>query len=148
PIGNYPAGQWAGEPAAGDAPLFFSSYLGVAVVAFALLGLRRRRLPLVLAGLAAIALLVAFGKHFPAPVHEVWRRVLFPFAHMHSPEKYVALVVAPVSLLAGLGASAVMGADRPRLRRLLYFASVLIVLLAATRALVPDVLAADLRKAS
>ena len=148
PTGEYPAGQWVGEPGAAGAPLFFSSYLGIVVVALALLGFRRRRLPLVLAGFALLALLVAFGKHLPLPVHGVWRRILFPFAHMHSPEKYLALVAAPVSLLAGLGVTEVMSGDRPRLRRLLYLAGILTVLLATIGTLFPAELASDMRQAT
>ena len=148
PTGEYPARQWVGEPGAARAPLFFSSYLGIVVVALALLGFRRRRLPIVLAGFALLALLVAFGKHLPVPVHEVWRRILFPFAHMHSPEKYVVLVAAPVSLLAGLGASEVMGGTRARPWRFCGFAIVLTLLLATIGAIFPDVLASDMRTAT
>jgi len=144
PTGAYPAGQWVGEPGAAGAPLFFSSYLGVVSLAFALLGLRKRRLHLVLLASALLALFVAFGKY--APVHEVWRRILFPFAHMHSPEKYVVLVVAPVSLLAGLGASAVLAAERPALRRFLYLAGALSVF-ALAAGLLPAALVGDARRA-
>jgi hypothetical protein len=120
PTGEYPAGRWVGEPAAGGAPLFFSSYLGVASVALPLIGLRRRRLQIVLAGFSVLALFVAFGRY--TPVHQLWRAVLFPFAHMHSPEKYVVLVVAALAPLSGLGASHLLAIDdRPGLRRLLLF---------------------------
>jgi hypothetical protein len=115
PTGEYPAGKWIGEPAASGAPLFFSSYLGVATLAFVLLCLRRRRLQLVLGGASLLALFVAFGKH--TPVHQVWRTILFPFAHMHSPEKYLVLVVAALAPLAGLGASHMLANERLGLRR-------------------------------
>ena len=146
PTGEYPAGQWVGEPGAAGAPLFFSSYLGVLSLAFVLFGLRKRRLHLVLLGSALLALFVAFGKY--APVHEVWRRILFPFAHMHSPEKYVVLVVAPISLLAGLGATAALTADRPALRRFLYLAGALAVLAVAAGPLLPAALVGDARRAA
>jgi len=146
PTGAYPAGQWVGEPGAAGAPLFFSSYLGVLSLALALFGLRKRRLHLVLLGSALLALFVAFGKY--APVHEVWRRILFPFAHMHSPEKYVVLVVAPVSLLAGLGASAVLAEGRPARRRFLCLAGALAVLAVAAGPLLPPVLVHDARRAA
>jgi hypothetical protein len=150
PTGEYPAGQRVGEPGAAGAPLFFSSYLGIVSLAFVLFGLRRRRLQLVLSGSALLALLVAFGKH--APVHEIWRRILFPFAHMHSPEKYVVLVVAPMALLAGLGASAALASERPALRRFLYLAGALAVALAIMAVaggwLLPAPLVGDARSAA
>ena len=146
PTGAYPAGQWVGEPGAAGAPLFFSSYLGILTLAFVLFGLRKRRLQLVLSASALLALFVAFGKH--APVHEVWRRVLFPFAHMHSPEKYLALVVAPLSLLAGLGASALPVAGRPVLRRFLCLAGALALLAALASVLLPEALVSDVREAA
>jgi hypothetical protein len=145
PTGEYPAGQWVGEPGAAGAPLFFSSYLGVVSLACVLFGLGRRRLQLVLAGSALLALFVAFGKH--APVHEIWRRILFPLAHMHSPEKYVVLVVAPLSLLAGLGATTLLADARPNLRRL-YFFAVALAVLAAAAGLLPPALVRDARWAA
>ena len=144
--GAYPAGLWVGESGAAGAPLFFSSYLGVLSLAFVLFGLRQRRLQIVLAGAALLALFVAFGKY--APVHEVWRRILFPFAHMHSPEKYVVLVVAPLSLLAGLGASLLHAADKPALRRFFYFAGAVGLLAAGARLLLPKVLVSDVRSSA
>ena len=141
--GEYPAGRWVGEPAASGAPLFFSSYLGVATLAFVLLGLRRKQLHLTLALAAGVALLLAFGKH--APVHQVWRTILFPFAHMHSPEKYVVLVVAALAPLAGLGASALLAAGKPNLRRLGYFGGALALLALTAQLLLPDELAPTAR---
>jgi len=146
PTGEYPAGEWIGEPAAAGAPLFFSSYLGIATLGLALLGLRRRRLPLVLAGAALLALFVAFGRH--TPVHQVWRTIVFPFAHMHSPEKYVVLVVASLAPLAGLGASRLLSTgDKPRLRRLLVLVGALAVLALAARLLLPAELVSTARGA-
>ena len=145
PTGEYPAGQWVGEPAASGAPLFFSSYLGVVTLALALLGLRRRRLQLVLAGASLLALFVAFGKH--TPVHQIWRTILFPFAHMHSPEKYVVLVVAGLAPLAGLGASSVLADERSGLRRLLVLGGVLAGLALAAPVLLPAALAPGVRAA-
>jgi Bacterial membrane protein YfhO len=145
PTGEYPAGQWVGEPAASGAPLFFSSYLGVVTVALALLGLRRRRLQLGLAGASLLALFVAFGRH--TPVHQIWRMILFPFAHMHSPEKYVVLVVAAVAPLAGLGASSMLGNERPGTRRLFLLGGALAGLASAAPALLPAALAPTVRAA-
>ena len=145
PTGTYPAGSIVGEPGAAGAPLFFSSYLGVVALAFVLFGLRRRRLPGVLAASALLALFVAFGKH--SPVHEIWRRILFPFAHMHSPEKYVVLVVAPLSLLAGLGATSLLAEDKPRLRRLVAFAGGLAAFAALAGVFLPEALIGDARGA-
>jgi hypothetical protein len=145
PTGAYPAGQWVGEPQASGAPLFFSSYLGVVAVALALLGLRRRRLHIGLAGAALLALFVAFGKH--TPVHQIWRTILFPFAHMHSPEKYVVLVVAALAPLAGLGATRVLADERPGLRRLFVLAGALAGLALAAPALLPAALAPTVRAA-
>jgi len=142
PTGEYPAGKWVGEPTVNGAPLFFSSYLGVATLAFALLGLRRKQLQVVLTAAAVLALFVAFGKH--SPVHQVWRTILFPFAHMHSPEKYVVLVVAALAPMAGLGASGLVSAGKPRLRCLYYWAGAL-ALLALTA---PILLPADLAPAA
>ena len=145
PTGEYPAGQWVGEPQASGAPLFFSSYLGVVALALALLGLRRRRLHIVLAGAALLALFVAFGKY--TPVHQIWRTILFPFAHMHSPEKYVVLVVAALAPLAGLGASRVLADERPSLRRLFVLAGTLAGFALAAPALLPAALAPTVRAA-
>jgi hypothetical protein len=146
PTGEYPAGLWVGEPAAGGAPLFFSSYLGVVTVALALIGLRRRCLPMVLAGFLLLALFVAFGRY--TPIHQVWRSILFPFAHMHSPEKYVVLVVAAIAPLAGLGASRLLDiSDRPSLRRLVPFALGLTALAFAAPAVLPASLASTARAA-
>lgn len=146
PTGAYPAGRWVGETAAAGAPLFGSSYLGVVSVACAGLALRRTRLRLALVAAAGLAFLVALGKH--APVHDVWRRVLFPFAHMHSPEKYLALVAAPVSLLAGLGASGLFSDEAWRPRRLVALAGCFGLLAAGAGLLLPPELVADARTAA
>jgi hypothetical protein len=146
PTGEYPAGQWIGEPAAGGAPLFFSSYLGVATFAFALIGLRRRRLEMALAGFSLLALFVAFGRY--TPVHEIWRTMFFPFAHMHSPEKYMVLVVAALAPLAGLGASRVFAdRDNTSVRRILLFGAGLASLVLVAPALLPASLAPNARTA-
>jgi len=145
PTGAYPAGQWVGEPGAGGAPLFFSSYLGAASVALALLALRRRRLPLVLVGASVLALLVAFGKY--TPVHQMWRSILFPFAHMHSPEKYVVLVVASLAPLAGLGASRLLAGNRFGLRRVVLLGGVVAGLALAADAVLPAPLVSTARAA-
>jgi hypothetical protein len=146
PTGEYPAGHWVGEASVSRAPLFSSSYLGIVALGLALLGFRKRRLQLGLAGFALLALLVAFGKHTPA--HEMWRQVLFPFAHMHSPEKYMVLVVAPFALLAGLGTSQLLQSNRASPRRLFYFAGVVLAFLLAAAWLLPSVLVHDARCAA
>jgi hypothetical protein len=146
PTGAYPAGQWVGEPGAGGAPLFFGSYLGVASVALALLALRRKRLPVVLAAASVLALLVAFGRY--TPVHQIWRSLLFPFAHMHSPEKYVVLVVASLAPLAGLGASRLLTAgNRFGLRRVALLGGVVAGLALAADAVLPAPLVSTARAA-
>jgi hypothetical protein len=146
PTGEYPAGRWIGEPAAGGAPLFFSSYLGVAALALALIGVRRRRLEITLASFALLALFVAFGRY--TPVHQLWRTLFFPFAHMHSPEKYVVLVVAALAPLAGLGASRMFSASsRTSVRRLLILAAGLVLLVLLAPALLPSSLAGTARTA-
>ena len=147
PTGEYPAGRWVGEPDASFAPLFSSSYLGVSVLALVLLGLRGKRLHVTLAAAALLALLVAFGKH--TPVHQAWRTILFPFAHMHSPEKYVVLVVATLSPLAGLGTShwlAARGHHGPR--RLFVFLGLFALLVLTAHVFLPATLADGVRDAA
>jgi hypothetical protein len=146
PMDAYPAGQWIGEPTAGGAPLLFSSYLGVATLGLVLLGLRRRRLQLVLSGAALLALVLAFGKY--TPMHHVWRTIFFPFAHMHSPEKYVVLVVAALAPLAGLGASRLLAVeDKPNLWRLLVLGGALAALALTAQWILPAALISDARTA-
>lgn len=146
PLEAYPAGQWVGEPQAAGAPLLFSSYLGIASFGLALLGLRRGRRELVLGGLAFLALLLSFGKH--TPVHQVWRMLVFPLSHMHSPEKYVVLVVAALSPLAGLGTTRLLSAnEKPGLPRLLVLAGLLALLALTAPLFLPAVLVSDVRAA-
>jgi hypothetical protein len=100
--GEYPAAHWVGEGSADGLPLSYSVYMGASVLALALAAFRRgRTLILVLAGLSGFALLLALGKHLP--VHAVFRRIVFPFAFMRSPEKYTILAVLGFALLAGQG---------------------------------------------
>ena len=146
PIRQYPAGSLIGEEQSGGLPLFYSSYLGVVTVALGLFGIRRRRMPLVLAGMAFLALLVALGRHLP--VHQIWRTILFPFSHMRSPEKYIVLMVAALSPLAGLGASRLLDPDDPpRLRRLFVLGAVLVGLVGLAPLVLPHPLASCVRAA-
>ena len=114
--GVYPAATVVGEPRLDGLPLSFSMYMGASVLALVLAAFGRgRRLALVLGGLAAIALLLAFGKYTPA--HAIFRRVVFPLSYMRYPEKYMVLVVAVVALLASLGARSILSDERQPWRR-------------------------------
>jgi hypothetical protein len=107
PYTSYPAGPWVGEPGLGDRPLLYGVYAGCGVLALALLALgRRRRLAAVLAATAGFFLLVSFGRHLG--LHGVLRVLVPPLAFMRGPEKYLAIVTASVSLLAGLGCARIL----------------------------------------
>jgi hypothetical protein len=100
--GEYPASRWVGEASTDGLPLSYSMYMGASVLALALLSWRRDR-PLVLAlvGLCTCALLLAMGRYLP--VHALFRRVVFPFSFMRSPEKYMTIFMPAFALLAGEG---------------------------------------------
>jgi hypothetical protein len=100
--GEYPAGRWVGEAISDGLPLSYSLYMGASVLALALLSWRRgRTLVFALSGLCALALVLAMGRHLP--VHAVFRRVIFPLAFMRSPEKYMAVFMPALALLASEG---------------------------------------------
>jgi hypothetical protein len=110
--GVFPAATIVGEARLDGLPLSYSMYMGASVIALALAAFGRgRRLAWALGALAALALLLAFGKH--TPVHAVFRRVVFPLAYMRYPEKYTVLVVAMLALLASLGARRILS-DEPQ----------------------------------
>jgi len=114
--GEYPAGRWVGEASRDGLPLSYSVYMGASVLALALAAFRRGRpLVLVLAGLSVFALLVALGRHLP--VHAVFRRIVFPFSFMRSPEKFTVLAVLGLALLAGEGGRRILSAQAQPWRR-------------------------------
>ena len=126
PDGIFPAASIVGEPRLDGMPLSYSMYLGASVIALALAAFGRgRRMALALGGLAGFALLLALGRH--TPVHAVFRRIVFPLAYMRYPEKYTVLLVAMVSLLAGMGAKRILSNGAQPWRR----TSVLLALIIA-----------------
>jgi hypothetical protein len=110
--GVFPAAAIVGEPRLDGLPLSYSMYMGASVLVLVLAAFGRgRRLAWALGGLAALALLLAFGKH--TPVHAIFRRIVVPLGYMRYPEKYSVLVVAMVALLASLGARRILS-DEPQ----------------------------------
>jgi hypothetical protein len=114
--GVFPAAAIVGESRLDGLPLSYSMYMGASVIALVLAAFGRgRRLALALAGLAGVALLLAFGKY--TPVHAIFRRIVVPLAYMRYPEKYTVLVVAMLALLASLGVRRILSADPQPWRR-------------------------------
>jgi hypothetical protein len=110
--GVFPAAAVVGEPRLDGLPLSYSMYMGASVLALVLAAFGRgRRLALALAGLAGLALLLAFGKY--TPVHAIFRRMVLPLGYMRYPEKYTVLVVAMLALMASLGARRILS-DEPQ----------------------------------
>jgi hypothetical protein len=146
PYTAYPAGSWVGDPGLGDRPLLYGCYLGSSVLVLALLAFgRNRKLATALGALAFFALLVAFGKH--TGVHAVVRTLFPPLAYMRGPEKYLALVVACVSLLSGLGTARLLESkERAWPRGLLVV--VALVLLVFVAGLFPSVMVAQVRSSA
>ncbi len=143
PYEHYPGGRWLNEADLDGTPLSYSMYLGASVFALAALAFGRgRRLALGLAVAAGFFLIVALGKH--TPVHHGWRSVLRLMAYMRYPEKYMVLVTAWLSLLAGLGAARLL-AGEVRVRRVLAVAGVLVAVVLAA-GLYPAELAPYVRK--
>jgi hypothetical protein len=146
PYTAYPAGAWVGEPGLGQRPLLYGCYLGSSVLVLALLALgRKRKLAATLSVVAAVALLAAFGRH--TGVHAVIRALVPPLAYMRGPEKYLSLVAACVSLLAGLGTARLLEGKQQLWRRGLLVACVLAVLLALS-ARFPSEMVAQIRSSS
>jgi hypothetical protein len=111
PYTDYPAGPWVGEPGLGDRPLLYGVYLGCTVLALAVLAFgRRQRLAAVLGVTSVFFLLVSFGRYLG--LHSLLRLVVPPLAYMRGPEKYLAIVTAGISLLAGLGCARLLDDGR------------------------------------
>ncbi|MCG6924410.1 MAG: YfhO family protein [Acidobacteria bacterium] len=101
-------------------PFFASLYVGVVALALGSLGLvqrRSRRLALVLATVAALALLVSMGGH--TPVYGLAVRLVPLAEHFRFPTKVTVLVGFAMAMLAGLG----LGALRHRPRGRVFAAS-------------------------
>ena len=110
--GIFPAAGIVGESSLDGLPLSYSMYMGASVIALVLAAFGRgRRLAWALGALAALALVLSFGKH--TPVHALFRRLVFPLAYMRYPEKYTVLVVPMLALLASLGARRILS-DGPQ----------------------------------
>ncbi len=125
--GYAPAARWIAEAGLDNRPLSRSVYLGASVFALALLAFARgKRLPIWLGGLAIFALVLSLGRHLP--VHAVFRRVVFPFAYMRFPEKYLVLLVGWLALLAGLGSARLLAEGRQAWRRVLLLCALLLSL--------------------
>jgi len=128
--GFQPAARWIAEPGLDSIPLSHSVYLGASVFALALAAFGRgRRLALMLGALAGVSLVLALGKYLP--VHAVFRRVVFPFAYMRFPEKYIIGLVGWLALLAAMGAARVLAGERQPWGRVVAFCGLLLVLAAS-----------------
>jgi hypothetical protein len=133
PYAAYPAGSWVGERELGDRPLLYGCYLGSSVLLLALMAFGRgRRLANTLGVVAVLALLVALGRH--TGVHALVRVLIPPLAYMRGPEKYLSVLVACVSLLAGLGAARLLESSSRNLwlRGLLVAAALMALALGAS----------------
>jgi hypothetical protein len=96
----------------GREPFLASLYLGLAAGALALAAFtvpRQRGIALVLAAAAALALLVALGRHGPA--YDALVAIVPPLRAFRYPVKVTILVALPWSLLAALGFDAWRGAQ-------------------------------------
>ncbi len=143
--GFQPAARWIGEPRLDNLPLSHNLYLGSSVVALALLGFGRRRyLASVLGVLCGCALVLALGKHLPA--HALFRRVVFPFAYMRFPEKYLVVLVGGVALLAALGTVRILAAERQPWRRVLVLLGLMLGLALLARRVFPEGWAAQVTR--
>ncbi len=143
--GFQPAARWIGEPRLDNLPLSHSLYMGSSVVALALIAFGRRRyLASALGALGCGALLLALGKHLP--VHALFRRVVFPFAYMRSPEKYVVVLVGCLAVLAALGTVRILAGERQPWRRVLVLLGLMLVLALSARAVFPEGWAAQVTR--
>jgi hypothetical protein len=131
PYTNYPAGPWVGEPGLGGRPLLYGVYVGSGLLALALLAFGRRRPVAALLGIVAVFFLfVSFGRH--TWLHGAFRILVPPLAFMRGPEKYLAIVTASLSLLAGLGCARILDRnERLWMRALLVPAALVALALAA-----------------
>jgi hypothetical protein len=117
----YPFGEYLGVPqfwawfmvkGPGSIPFALSIYLGVTVLALAVLGARKDRLTGFALSLCLLGLLLALGER--SPVSFLLEQP--PFRFFRYPEKYVVLVVLGCAVLAASGARAlVSGFSRARL---------------------------------
>jgi len=134
--GFQPAARWIGEPRLDSLPLSHNLYMGSSVVALALAAFGRRRyLATVLGALGSGALLLALGKYLP--VHALFRRVVFFFAYMRSPEKYLIVLVGCLAVLAALGTVRILAAEHQPWRRLLVLLGLMLVLALSARLVFP-----------
>ncbi|PTL84051.1 YfhO family protein [Vitiosangium sp. GDMCC 1.1324] len=118
----YPFGEYLGVPqfwawfmvkGPGSIPFAMSIYLGVTVLALAVLGVRRDRLTGFALTLCALGLLLALGER--SPVAFLLEHP--PFRFFRYPEKYVVLVALGCAVLAASGARALISG--PSWRRLI-----------------------------
>jgi hypothetical protein len=130
--GFQPAARWIAEPRLENLPLSHNLYMGASVVALALAAFGRRRyLASVLGALGSAALVLALGKFLPA--HALFRRVVFPFAYMRFPEKYLVVLVGCLALLAALGTVRIIAAERLPWRRVVVFLGLMLMLALSAR---------------
>jgi hypothetical protein len=143
--GFQPAARWIAEPGLENIPLSNNLYMGASVVALALAAFgRRRSVALVLGVLASGALLLALGRYLP--VHAVFRRVVFPFAHMRHPEKYTVVLVGCLALLAAAGTARTLAAERQPWRRVAVLLGLLLMLALLARFFFPGHWAAQVTR--
>ncbi|HEX7596832.1 MAG TPA: hypothetical protein VF518_01385, partial [Polyangia bacterium] len=143
--GFQPAAQWIADPRLENLPLSHSLYLGASVFALALMAFgRRRHFALMLGGLAGGALALALGKYLPA--HAVFRFLVFPFAYMRFPEKYMMMLVGWMSLLAALGVVRMLSGERQPWRRVAVFLGLLLLIAASARWFFPGRWAAQVTR--
>jgi hypothetical protein len=143
--GFQPAARWIAEPRLDNLPLSHSLYMGSSVVALALAAFGRRRyLASVLGALGSFALVLALGKYLPA--HAVFRRVVFPFAYMRSPEKYLVVLGGCLALLAALGTVRILAAERQPWRRVVVLLGLVLLLALSARWFFPGGWAAQVTR--
>ncbi len=133
------------------APFFFSLYLGVAILLWAVASCDHdaRRVRRFWVAAAAVSLIMAFGAHTPL---YVWlQAVLPPLRTLRFPIKYFLLTTLALSALASLGWDALqrrrdhVGARRPYAIRVSSAIAVLAGLVAVPALLLPDRLTSLLR---
>lgn len=130
-------------PVLGEWPLLQSVYAGAAAVALSLVGARRDRRTAGLVAALAIGVFLAFGRH--TPVHALARALAPPLRFMRSPEKYLALAVPPLALLAGLGADRLLTARDRSSWRTLALAVPLAAVVVLGASLLPPFMASTMR---
>lgn len=113
------ASAWAQQWLGGH-PLSLDFYLGGSVLALVALALAdpergRRRAARGVGAAALLALLIAMGEHLP--LHHALRTLVPPLARMRAPEKYLAVVVPCVALLAAMGVARLQRVEAAESRR-------------------------------